>query len=124
LSQNCSFTTDENSTLAFLWIPRRAFWEALFHLRTNSPLHRVTKLPQTPVEVVQPPKDTTENSIIVVMDGPRYSQTWGDTSHQYIPHMFNDMAPFGVVYSNFRNRGETNTTNGAQHFSKQLVRVK
>jgi hypothetical protein len=76
------------------------------------------------VEVVQPPKDTTENSIIVVMDGPRYSETWGDTSHQYIPHMFNDMAPFGVVYSNFRNRGETNTTSGAQHFSEQLVRVK
>lgn len=54
----------------------------------------------------------TINVVIVVMDGPRYSETWGDSTHQYIPHMAEDMAPNGVVYTNFRNRGETNTVNG------------
>ncbi len=57
-------------------------------------------------------KYKTENVIVIIMDGPRYSETWGDTSHQYIPHMANDMAPHGVIYSGFRNNGPTYTCSG------------
>jgi hypothetical protein len=54
----------------------------------------------------------TENVIVLVMDGPRYSETWGDTTHQYIPRMVNDMAQHGVIYSGFRNNGPTYTAAG------------
>lgn len=54
----------------------------------------------------------TENVLIIIMDGPRYSETWGDPTHQYIPRMAKDMAPQGVVYSGFRNNGPTYTCAG------------
>ncbi len=57
-------------------------------------------------------KYKTENVIVLIMDGPRYTETWGDSTHQYIPHMANDMAQHGVIYSDFRNNGPTYTNAG------------
>ncbi|MGB1103523.1 MAG: alkaline phosphatase family protein [Crocinitomicaceae bacterium] len=57
-------------------------------------------------------KYKTENVIVMIMDGPRYSETWGDSTHQHIPHMANDMAQHGVIYTNFRNNGPTYTCAG------------
>jgi hypothetical protein len=54
----------------------------------------------------------TEYIIVVFIDGPRYSETWGDPSHAHIPRMTNGFAPRGVVYTNFRNEGHTQTTAG------------
>lgn len=54
----------------------------------------------------------TENVIIVIMDGPRYSETWGDSTHQNIPHIANDLVPQGVFYERFRNNGPTYTNAG------------
>ncbi|MBK9191240.1 MAG: sulfatase [Crocinitomicaceae bacterium] len=54
----------------------------------------------------------TESVIIIVVDGPRYSETWGDNSHQYIPHLANDLFPFGTVFTTFSNNGPTYTTAG------------
>ena len=54
----------------------------------------------------------TKNVIVLVIDGPRYSETFGDTSYQYIPHLANDLAPQGVLFTNFRNNGKTNTNSG------------
>ncbi len=54
----------------------------------------------------------TENVIIVVIDGPRYSETWGDSSCQYIPMMSGKLLPQGVLYKNFRNTGHTFTNAG------------
>lgn len=54
----------------------------------------------------------TKNVIVIVIDGPRYSETWGDTSHRYIPHFANDLAPNGIVFTNFHNNGYTYTTSG------------
>jgi len=54
----------------------------------------------------------TENVIIVVIDGPRYSETWGDPLRLNIPRTKNDLAPIGVVCSQFYNNGKTNTNNG------------
>jgi len=47
-----------------------------------------------------------------VIDGPRYSETWGDPKHVNIPHQFSDLAPQGVFFSNFRNNGQTYTNAG------------
>ena len=54
----------------------------------------------------------TENVIIIVVDGVRYSETWGDTTHQYIPYFSNEIADFGVVNTEFYNNGKTYTTPG------------
>lgn len=54
----------------------------------------------------------TENIVVVVIDGPRYQEAWGDSTHALVPHMANDLAPKGVIYTNFRNKGRTFTMNG------------
>lgn len=57
-------------------------------------------------------KYKTRYVIVMVMDGPRWTETWGDSTHQYIPHMANDMAQHGIIYTNFRNNGPTYTAAG------------
>lgn len=41
----------------------------------------------------------TENVFVVVIDGARYSETFGDNSsnlnHSLIPHIWNDLRPLG-----------------------------
>ena len=54
----------------------------------------------------------TKNVIIVVVDGARYSETWGDSTHQYIPYFSNEIADFGVVNTEFYNNGVTRTVPG------------
>jgi hypothetical protein len=55
---------------------------------------------------------STKYVIIVVMDGPRYSETWGDSSHQYIPYMDTSLSSSGVINTSFFNDGVTYTTPG------------
>lgn len=54
----------------------------------------------------------TENVVILVIDGPRFTETFGDSTHQYIPHLYNDLAPKGVLIPNFYNNGTTTTVSG------------
>jgi len=54
----------------------------------------------------------TENIIIIVVDGVRYSETWGDSTHQYIPHFSTIIADYGVVNTEFYNNGVTRTVPG------------
>lgn len=57
-------------------------------------------------------KYKTENVVVLIMDGPRYSETWGDPTHQYIPQMANEMAHQGIISTAFRNNGPTFTCSG------------
>ena len=54
-----------------------------------------------------------QNVIVVVIDGARYSETFGG-GNTYIPHMFDDMSPNGQLYTNFRidDIGKTETNPG------------
>ncbi len=63
-------------------------------------------------DIVEPRQYDTEHVIVIVMDGPRYSETWGDPSHQNIPRMANDLAPKGVINEQFFSYGETFTVPG------------
>ena len=54
----------------------------------------------------------TENVFIIVMDGARYSETWGDKNHQFIPRISNQLSYKGVVNTNFFNNGPTYTVSG------------
>lgn len=59
------------------------------------------------------PRDyKTEYVIVLVIDGPRFSETFGDTSYQYIPNLSKVLAPQGVLVKNFRNNGPTYTNAG------------
>ena len=55
----------------------------------------------------------TNNVIIVVIDGARYSETFGAKA-KYIPYIYNDLKPLGTVYTNFRisDEGQTKTSPG------------
>lgn len=53
----------------------------------------------------------TQNVVIVVVDGARYSETWGEPSHQFIPHR-SSLLSQGVLCSKFCNNGNTSTTPG------------
>lgn len=53
----------------------------------------------------------TKNVIIVVIDGPRYSETWG-AAPGLIPNMATRLRSRGVFFENFRNKGYTYTNSG------------
>jgi arylsulfatase A-like enzyme len=62
--------------------------------------------------IFDPPDYQTEYVVVLVIDGPRYSETWGDTSRQYIPYMDSAMEPNCFMHDYFYNNGTTNTTTG------------
>lgn len=60
----------------------------------------------------EPPKYTTQNVILIIMDGARYTETWGDSTHQYIPRISEIFSKSGVVNTQFYNKGPTYTLAG------------
>lgn len=56
-------------------------------------------------------KYETRNVIVIVIDGPRYSETWGDPLRVNIP-VRDSLFPEGVLLTNFMNNGETRTVPG------------
>lgn len=53
----------------------------------------------------------TENVIIIVVDGPRYTETWGYPNQAFIPFQAS-LKSEGVFYHEFYNNGVTQTTPG------------
>lgn len=56
-------------------------------------------------------RDYPKNVIIVVIDGPRWDHTFGDTTRKYIPNL-TQLQKIGTFYSNCFNLGETRTNPG------------
>lgn len=54
----------------------------------------------------------TRNVVIVVIDGARYSETFGDPEYRNIPNIANRILPAAVMNTNFYNRGSTVTVAG------------
>ena len=52
------------------------------------------------------------NHIVIVMDGVRYSESWGDSSRTHLPRLATELAPQGVLFTNFYNSGTTKTIAG------------
>jgi Metalloenzyme superfamily len=50
--------------------------------------------------------------VIAVIDGPRWSETWGKPGQPDIPRQATELAPLGTRYTNFRNTGWTYTNCG------------
>jgi len=53
-----------------------------------------------------------ERVVVVVVDGPRWSETWGEASRAHIPRRALERAPQGVLFTGFLNRGPTHTNSG------------
>lgn len=54
----------------------------------------------------------TAHVVLVSIDGPRWSETWGEGARQYIPHRSKDLLRQGVLLRRFYNRGFTYTSSG------------
>lgn len=54
----------------------------------------------------------TENVIVLIIDGPRFSETWGDETKLLTPYLQTNLRQKGVVNSNFYNFGNTQTISG------------
>ncbi|MBK9731826.1 MAG: sulfatase [Chitinophagaceae bacterium] len=61
---------------------------------------------------VSDPQSPERKIIIVIIDGPRYSETWGDSSRQYIPYQSGTLQSRGVLFTGFYNDGITYTLPG------------
>jgi hypothetical protein len=72
--------------------------------------------PDQPIAEVQRKDNATDyktkHVFIVVMDGVRYSETFGDKTHKFIPHLYNDLQPQGTLFTHCYNRGITVTRQG------------
>ncbi len=53
----------------------------------------------------------SQNVIIVVLDGARYSETFGSDS-TYIRNIWTKLRPAGIIFTNYRNDGVTSTIPG------------
>ena len=49
----------------------------------------------------------TENVVIVVIDGPRYSESWGQSGRPNVRYMDSVLAPVGCTHSYFYNLGDS-----------------
>ncbi len=58
------------------------------------------------------PRYKTRCVVVVVIDGVRYSESFGDPKRANVPHLARDLAPRGVLFTNFRNEGTTSTNPG------------
>jgi hypothetical protein len=58
------------------------------------------------------PEYKTKHVFLVVMDGVRWMDSFGDPQHQYIPHLYNDLRPLGTLFTHYYNRGITVTRQG------------
>jgi hypothetical protein len=54
----------------------------------------------------------TQYVILVVVDGTRYTETFGDSTHANIPIIWNQLRPLGTIYTWFWNDGATMTNSG------------
>jgi hypothetical protein len=54
----------------------------------------------------------TKYVVIAVLDGARYTETFGDSTHTYIPKIWNELRPIGTIYTSYYNNGKTETNPG------------
>jgi predicted AlkP superfamily pyrophosphatase or phosphodiesterase len=57
-------------------------------------------------------KFQSEYFYVLIIDGPRFTETFGDTTHRYIPHLGNELSREGVLMKHFYNNGPTYTNAG------------
>ena len=69
-------------------------------------------LPAGPAGAGERPTYKTRNVVIIVIDGVRYSESFGDAKLANVPYLAKQLAPRGALYTDFRNEGSTRTNPG------------
>jgi hypothetical protein len=59
---------------------------------------------------ISPP--STKAIVLIIIDGARWTETFGDPNRELIPHLANDLAPLGAISTAFYNDGLTLTVPG------------
>lgn len=68
---------------------------------------------QSLTTVVVPPMEfIAENVVILVIDGPRYTETFGAENMKYIPNFRDSLLPQATFFEDFSNNGSTFTNAG------------
>lgn len=62
--------------------------------------------------VITPTNYLTKNVVVVMIDGPRFSETWGHPEKAYVPKLANNLAQKGIINQEFYNFGNTQTISG------------
>lgn len=62
--------------------------------------------------VYPPTEDLQPKAVIVVIDGARWTESWGDPNYNYIPSQGDSMKIYGSWLEYFYNNGETSTIPG------------
>ncbi|WP_192821671.1 sulfatase-like hydrolase/transferase [Rufibacter sp. LB8] len=69
--------------------------------------------PSSPAAMREPSRTyAAQNVVLVVIDGVRYSDSWGDSAYTNIPFMAKQLAPQGLFHPAFYNQGVTLTMPG------------
>ena len=58
------------------------------------------------------PEFQSRKLVFIVVDGPRWEETWGDSTHQYQPYLRDSLGRQGCIFTNFYNNGITFTVPG------------
>ncbi|GGK57478.1 sulfatase-like hydrolase/transferase [Rufibacter glacialis] len=76
--------------------------------QSSTPQHSIS------TSQIQEPTRTyaTQHVILVVIDGVRYQDSWGDSTLANVPRMARELVPQGAFHPQFFNQGETLTTAG------------
>jgi Metalloenzyme superfamily len=78
-----------------------------------SPTHRVCKILALWLLICsQLFAQRTQHVVIVVLDGVRYTESFGDSTHSNVPLLWNQLRPQGTLYTSFWNDGLTMTNSG------------
>ncbi|MGL1900790.1 MAG: sulfatase-like hydrolase/transferase [Fibrobacterales bacterium] len=76
-------------------------------------LRSVVPYPPVVEEIVEEITDyATQYVVLIVIDGVRFSESWGAEDNKYIPYTSNALAKLGVVNMEFYNDGKTKTIPG------------
>lgn len=57
-------------------------------------------------------KYEAQNIVVLIVDGARWSETWGDSAGALIPHRSGELRQEGVMFTHFYNNGYTYTNSG------------
>src|SRR5687767_14558159 len=77
-----------------------------------SALPLLTSCKNNEIAATKPINYATKNVVIVVIDGPRYSETWGYYNHALIPNLANNLASVGVINNRYFCEGPTYSNDG------------
>lgn len=63
-------------------------------------------------KIAEAPSFKSKYIVVLVIDGPRYSETFGDSACTLIPNMGKKLVKEGTLFTQFMNEGVTHTTPG------------